>query len=143
MNPKELPDTRAQLETDLAERAVKSRRHARKNDFYAVACYGVAILGSFSATFMAAFTDLPKLLIALTTAIPGTALLCNSVFSFEKKAQWHRRRKAKQDALVIRLRYEGADVPTVSREWREFEEGASRDYPHFGVFLGSVPKDER
>jgi preprotein translocase subunit SecY len=96
MNTKPEPkESRDNLETDLEARAAKSRRHARKNDLYAVACYALAVLGSFFATLLAAFSDLPRAAVAAATAIPGTALLINSVFSFEKKAQWHRRRKSK------------------------------------------------
>jgi hypothetical protein len=136
-------ESREKLETELALRATKSRRHARKNDLYGVACYALAILGSFFATLLAAFSDLPKAVVAAATAIPGTALLINSVFSFEKKAQWHRRRKMKYDALTMRLLYEAADPAAVSREWREFDEAVSRDYPHFGVFLSTDSKEER
>jgi hypothetical protein len=136
-------DGRSRLETELEARAAKSRRHARKNDLYAVACYAFAILGSFAATLLAAFSDLPKAIIAGATAVPGTALLVNSVFSFEKKAQWHRRRKMKYDALMMRLRFEDAETAAVSREWREFEEGISRDYPRFGVFMGAGTKEDR
>jgi hypothetical protein len=134
-------ESREKLQAYLIERAAKSRVHARKNDSAATLCYFTAIGASFAATLCAAFGDLPKAVIAAITAIPGTALLLNSVFCFDKKCQWHRRRKLKYDAFTMRIRYEGADTASVSRELREFEEKADADYPRFGA-SGNLKKDD-
>ena len=134
-------EARRTFETYLSERAAKSRAHARKNDAACMICYVAAIAGSFLATICAAFGDLPKAAIAALTAIPGTALLANSVFSFERKCLWHRRRKINYDALAMKLQYEGSDVATLSKELRQFEAKADLDYPRFGA-LSSTRKDE-
>ena len=132
MSTEEESDARRTFQAYLSERALKARSHARKNDVACMICYVLAIAGSFAATICAAFGKLPKEAIAALTAIPGTALLANSVFSFERKCFWHRRRKISYDALVMKLRYEGADTATLSKELREFEEKADLDYPRFG-----------
>jgi hypothetical protein len=134
-------DPRRAFEVHLAERAAKSRSHARKNDAACMVCYVVAIAGSFLATIGVAIGDLPKAAIAALTAVPGTALLANSVFSFERKCVWHRRRKIKFDALAMKLRYEGADVATLSKELREYEAKADLDYPRFGALSAGRKED--
>lgn len=133
-------ESRENLHAYLIERAAKSRKHARKNDSISTLCYLAAIVASFTATLCAAFGDLPKAVIAAITAIPGTALLLNSIFCFDKKCQWHRRRKLKYDAFTMRISYEGADAASISRELREFEEKADADYPRFGV-SGNLKKE--
>ncbi|OOP56479.1 MAG: hypothetical protein AYP45_08995 [Candidatus Brocadia carolinensis] len=133
-------ESREKLHAYLIERAAKSRKHARKNDYISTLCYLAAIVASFAATLCAAFGDLPKAAIAAITAIPGTALLLNSVFCFDKKCQWHRRRKLKYDTFSMRMSYEGADAASISRELREFEEKADADYPRFGA-SGTLKKE--
>lgn len=125
-------ETRRALEEHLKERARRSRGHARKNDLAVMLCHVLAIVGSFAATLCAALSDLPKAAIAALSAIPGTALLVNSAFAFEPKCRWHRRRKSKYDSLLLRLRFEDADVTALSRELREFEESVGQEYPRFG-----------
>lgn len=131
-NPLDQQQSRAAFEALLDQRGAKARRHARKNDLAAMLCYVVAVVGSFAATLCAALSDLPKAVIAALTAIPGTVLLANSVFAFEQKCRWHRKRKLKYDDLALRLRFEGADVSVLSKELREFEHKADLDYPRFG-----------
>jgi hypothetical protein len=121
------------LRDHLTQRATKARTHARKNDTAATLCFVTAITGSFAATLCAALADLPRALIAGITAVPGTVLLLNSVFAFDQKCRWHRRRKLKYDAFLIRLTYENADPAAVSRELREFEEKIDTEYPRFGA----------
>jgi hypothetical protein len=133
------PEARRAFEAHLSERATKSRHDARKNDWAATLCYTLAIGGSFAATLFAALSDLPKAAIAALTAVPGTALLANSVFAFEKKCRWHRRRKHKYDSLALRLKFEGADVDALSKELREFEEKIDGEYPRFGSLAGKDP----
>ena len=123
---------RDELLAYLAARAAKFRAHARKNDAAAAFCYLAAIVGSLAATIGAAFADFPRWAIASITAIPGTALLANSVFAFDKKSRWHRKRKRRYDALIMQMRYEGAGAAAISKELREFEEKIDDDYPRFG-----------
>jgi hypothetical protein len=132
---------REELHAYLVQRAAKFRAHARKNDAAATFCYLTAIVGSFAATLCAAFGDLPRSIIAPITAIPGTALLLNSVFSFDKKCRWHRKRKLKYDAFALRMKYESASAAIISRELREFEEKLDADYPRFGT-PGDSKKEE-
>jgi hypothetical protein len=141
-NPPDQQESRRAFEAYLVERATKARRHARKNDLAATLCYLLAIVGSFAATLCAALSNLPKGAIAALTAIPGTALLANSVFAFEQKCRWHRKRKHKYDTLALRLKFEGADVAALSKELREFEQTADHDYPRFGS-LGSTKSDDQ
>lgn len=135
-------ETPAAFETYLLAKAEKSRHHARKNDFAATACYVLALAGSFSASLCAALTDLPRIVLAALTAVPGAALLATSVFAYEKKCRWHRRRKLRYDSLVIRLKFEGENVATLGKELREFEEKMDREYPRFGSFVAGKA-DER
>lgn len=132
---------RDELLAYLVQRAAKFRAHARRNDRAATFCYLVAIGGSLAATLCAAFGELPRWLVASTTAVPGTALLVSSVFAFDKKCRWHRKRKLKYDALAMRMRFEGGDAATISKELREFEEKFDADYPRFGALSGGK-KDE-
>ena len=127
----DLPKSSVEVRAILDERATKARANARKNDFAAMTCYLVAIFGSLAATLAVALGNVPKLALAAITAIPGTALLLNSVLCFDKKCQWHRRRKMTYDALDMRLRFEGATASDVSRELRDFEQKADADYPRF------------
>ncbi|MFT3781539.1 MAG: hypothetical protein QM790_05930 [Nibricoccus sp.] len=133
-------DHRRDFETLVLERAAKSRRHARKNDLAATLCYGLALIGSFAASLCAAFTDIPKGALAGITLIPGAALLVISVFAFEKKCRWHRRRKLWYDGLLLRLKFEGATVEALSKEMREHDAKIDREYPRFGAFVPG--KDE-
>jgi len=129
------PNTRESFDAYVSERATKARYHARKNDAAAMACFLMALLGSFAATLCAALSDLPRFAIALLTAVPGTALLANSVFAFDRKCRWHRRRKARYDSVLVRMRFENGDVAVLSKELREFEEKAEKEYPRFGPMM--------
>jgi len=117
----------------LVRRAAKFREHARRNDAAATSCYLIAIGGSLAATLCTAFVDLPRWIVASITAVPGVALLANSVFAFDKKCRWHRKRKLKYDAFAMRIRYEGAGAAMISKELREFEERVDVHYPRFGT----------
>jgi hypothetical protein len=128
---------REELLGHLTSRAAKFRAHARKNDAIAAFCHLAAIGGSLTATICAAFADFPRWAITLISAVPGTALLANSVFAFDKKCRWHRKRKRKYDAFAMRIRYEGATSATISKELREFEDRIDDDYPRFGSFSGA------
>jgi len=129
----ENPKAREELLAYLVVRAAKFRGHARKNDAAATFCYLAAIGGSFAATLCAAFTALPGPSIAVITAIPGTALLFNSVFAFERKSRWHRKRKLRYDALALRLKYEDSNVSAISQELRDLDERLDADYPQLGA----------
>lgn len=125
----------------LAQRAAKFRLHARRNDAAATFCYLIAIVGSLAATLCTAFVDLPRWVIASITAIPGTALLANSVFAFDKKCRWHRKRKLKYDAFAMRIKFEGVSAALISKELRVFEEKLDADYPRFGTVGGNKQDD--
>jgi hypothetical protein len=109
----------------------------------ATLCYVLAIVGSFAATLCAALSDIPKAALAALTAVPGTALLANSVFAFEKKCRWHRKRKLKYDSLAMRLKFEGVDEVTLSKELREFEEKVDLEYPRFGTLTADKGADQK
>lgn len=141
--PLDHQQSRLAFEALLDQRAARARRHARKNDWAAMFCYVVAIVGSFAATLCAALSDLPKAAIAALTAIPGTVLLANSVFAFEQKCRWHRKRKLKYDDFALRLKFEGADVSALSKELREFEHKADLDYPRFGSMSFAKSDDQK
>jgi hypothetical protein len=132
---------RDELLGHLTDRAAKFRAHARKNDAAAAFCYLGAIVGSLAATICTAFAGLDRWALTLITAIPGTVLLVNSVFAFDKKCRWHRKRKKKYDAFAMRIRYEDTDAAAISRELREFEDKIDEDYPRLGSPNG-VEKDK-
>ena len=137
----EIEKDREDLLSYLQQRAASFRAHARKNDTAATFLYLVAIVGSLAATLCAAFGDLPRWAVALITAVPGTALLASSVFAFDKKCRWHRKRKLKYDAFAMRIKYEGTSAAVISKELREFEEKLDSDYPRFGTPGGMKKED--
>lgn len=137
----EMEKERDELLAYLVQRASKFRMHARRNDAAATFCYLAAIVGSLAATLCAAFGDLPRWIVASATAIPSTALLANSIFAFDKKCRWHRKRKLKYDAFTMCIKFEGCSAPAISKELREFEEKFDADYPRFGT-LGESKKDD-
>lgn len=119
--------------TDYAERIKGYREHARHNYFAACTCYAVAIGASLLGTIVAATDILPKAALAVLTAIPGTALLVNSVFSLEKKSAWFFKKARRYDGTLMRLRFEGLDLASASKDLRTFDEEMEGEYPKFGM----------
>lgn len=134
MEKKEAIDSAHASLLQLVESASeKSRTHAKRNDALATFCYFLAVVSSFVAAVVV-YANAWQWLSALVTAVPGTALLTNSVFSFERKSEWHRRRLLNYRSLLLRLRYEGADILEISGELRRLEEEFQQSYPGFGSF---------
>ncbi len=117
----------------LEQRITNSRKNARRNYFSAYICYGVAIATSLLATLAAATDFLPKANLAVLTAIPGTALLVNSVFSFENKSNWYWRKARRYDGILMSVRFEGLELSSASKDLRIYDEKMEAEYPKFGM----------
>jgi hypothetical protein len=120
--------------SSLQEKSEKSKRNARKNYRTAYACHLLAIAASLVATIMAASASAPGAATAIVTAIPGTALLFNSIFAFDRKANWYRKKKLRYDGLALEIQYESKSVGDAAKEIRIFEEEIEKEYPGFGAF---------
>ncbi|SRR6266496_1383835 len=118
----------------LEQKSERSRKNARKNYRTAYGCNFLAIAASFAATIMAASSSTPGSAVAIVTAIPGAALLLSNVFAFYQKANWHRRKKMRYDALALQIEYESKPIADAAKELRMFEEEMEKQYPGFGAF---------
>jgi hypothetical protein len=96
-------------------------------------------VASAAATLLAATGLAPLPALAVLTAIPGIALLVNSVFGFEAKTRWYWGKVSYYGALRNRLRYEGYLVNEASKDRREFDGRMQEQYPTFGA-LPSQPQ---
>jgi len=95
------------------------------------------------ATIIAATSLLPGSVVAIVTAIPGTALLLNAKTLFDKKANWHRRKKQRYEALLMALRFESKPMAEVSQTIGVFDAEMEREYPSFGAFPKKPEDDSR
>jgi hypothetical protein len=125
-NPVEVRDA---LGNHLEKRSSKFRTDARRNEHMASLVRAATILASFLAALTSAFPDSPRLLVTILAIIPGTALVISTTFGFDRRALWHRRRRYEYEAARMRLLYEGAAAPDISREIREFEQAAQSERP--------------
>ena len=121
------------LEIYLTERLARARKHAKLNYFAAYTCYAVAIAASLFGTIVAATEFLPKVVLIILTAIPGSVLLVNSVFSLDKKATWHYKRASHYNGVLRRLRFEDLSLADASKTLRNFSEKMEAEYPKFGM----------
>jgi len=124
----------------LEDKISKSKKSARRNYRNSFACHVLAILASLVATIIAATSAFSGATVAVFTAIPGTALLLNSVLAFDKKNAWHRRRTHFYQSLIMAVKFESKLPSVISRELRQFDEEIEEDYPSFGV-MSHKPKD--
>src|SRR4051794_21781254 len=93
---KNVADSRRSEFQELAsQRLGRAWSHARINYYVAYFCYAIAVISSLFATILASMSDgtIPRPLLVITSALPGAALLINSVLALEKKADWHYKRK--------------------------------------------------
>ena len=128
------------LKAALEIRNASARRNARRNYFASFACYAIAIVTSLVATIAISVDLLPKAWLATLSAVPGTALLVASVFSFEKKSEWYWTRQRFYDAILMRLTYEKLEVATASKELRIFDAEMEKQYPKFGAMPQNMQK---
>lgn len=124
----------------LKERTTRSRKQARRNYFASYTCYAVAIITSLLSTIAISAELLPKTGLVILTAIPGTILLVNSVFSLDKKAAWHYKRARHCDGILMRLRFEDLSLAAASEDLRKFEEEMDAQYPKFGMMPQPQPQ---
>lgn len=132
--PDDPSNERSAMESYLDSRSNKSRLHAKKNDSFSTWCYIIAVFSSFIA---ASGGSLEKIglnvaWVPLMAGVPALALLTNSVFAFEEKFLWHRRRRLAYRTLWMRLVYEREEIGVVSAAMREFDESIAQEYPRFG-----------
>ena len=88
----------------------------------------LALVGSIAASVLAALGD-HKLLTAFVAAIPAAVVAITQIFPFQTRALAHWRKEYRFNGLLSKLRFEGADVKTVSQEFREIEARAFEDWP--------------
>lgn len=125
-----MDDFKGKLNSDIA----RYRVHARHNYFASYACYLVAIAASLLTTILAASTDyLSKGTLAFLSAVPGTALLVNSVLSLEAKTRWYWKKARKYDGILMSLSHENLPLAEASKEKRTFDEEMEKEYPKFGM----------
>src|SRR5262252_174479 len=106
------------LGEELAQDCAFARRRGSRNRHYAFACLSLALLGSLAGTIATATDLLPKYALAIIAAIPGTALLANSVFRFDSKASWWWTRYHLLRGLRYQLVFEGKEPKEVSAALR-------------------------
>ena len=131
-----------EFETMLVQNTARNRKHAKRNYLTAYVCYAIAIAASLLSTIAIAADFPSKPVLALVAAIPGTALLVNSVFSLEKKSAWHYEKYHHYESLLYRVRFEGFSIPSASKELRTFNEEMERLYPKFGMMPQAIQQRE-
>ena len=120
------------LLTELECDCVIAQNRGRRNRHFSFACLAVALLTSLATTLLVATDYLPKLVLAILTAVPGTALLANSVFRFDTKARWWWAKYHHLRGFRYQLLYEGRQPKDVSLELRTLLLDLEKTYPGFG-----------
>jgi hypothetical protein len=141
LRPKDSPNEK-DFETMLAQRIVRYRVHARRNYLAAYTCYAVAIAASLLGAVAATAGFLPQSAFPVVTAIPGTSLLINSVFSLEKKSAWFYEKLHHYDSLLMRVRFEGFSISSANKELRIFDKEMEPLFPKFGMMPQVVQQKE-
>jgi hypothetical protein len=133
------------LEIQLTERIARSRKQGRRNYLASYTCYAVAIAASLLTTIAlaAGLEDLSKTALVILTAIPGTILLVNSVFSLDKRATWHYKRARHCNGVLMRLRFEGLGLAAASEDIRKFDDAMEAEYPKFGMMPQPQSQSEK
>lgn len=124
------------LRAHLAERASRTRKHARKNYFAAYALFLIAITSSAAATISVS-VGLAKELSAILAAMPGIMLLVNNTLKLEARSRWHWNKAHRLEQLLRELVHEGRDLKEVSRELTNVEKEMEGVWPGFGDFGGA------
>jgi hypothetical protein len=117
-----------QLERDAAYYAKKCQH----NYYFTYSLFILAILSSFSASILAASGMVHKLLLAMVTAIPGSAILAISVLKTDQKAQYFFRKKNLVRHILWEYKYESSTRESTSKKLREMEEKMESEWPGFG-----------
>lgn len=106
---------------ELCKAAKQTRTYGWRNYFFANIVAAVAVIGSISATILAALGNNHRVLTAVFAAIPAAVLAVNTTFNFERKAIWHWRTTKRFEGLIRKLRYEGTPEDQVSKEFSEID----------------------
>src|SRR5450631_4207564 len=121
------------LLTELERDCEFARSRGLRNRHYSFACLAIALLASLATTLLVATDSLPRIALAILTAVPGTALLANSVFRFDSKARWWWARHHHLRGFRYQLLYEGRQPKDVSLEVRALLLDLEKTYPGFGT----------
>jgi hypothetical protein len=130
------------FEARLEQRMARQYKHARRNYLAAYTCYAVAIVSSLFGTVAVATQFLPTAGLAIVTAIPGTALLINSVFSLEKKSAWFYKKYYHYDSMLWRVQFEDFSISAASKELRIFDKEMEPLFPKFGMMPQATPQNK-
>jgi hypothetical protein len=142
MSEREKIDLEAGLIEELAKHIERLKRHAQSFSRGAYLCYVVAFVASAATSLLTVANWGPRPVLALLTAIPALALLCNSVFVFEAKTRWYWGKVAHYDGLLHRLKFERCVADEASKDKREFDSVMQEQYPKFSFNLLPVTPAE-
>jgi hypothetical protein len=110
----------------------------------AISLFGIAVISSVLATVGSSTERLRNKFggwIAVCAAIPALALMVDSVFRWEGKAEWHRKNAREVMVLIRKIRDQGESPKSVSIELDTLEEQMEKERPSFGrlVAPGETP----
>ena len=117
------------LKADLS----RCKKHAQRNSRGAHACYLIAIVVSGSSAVAVFSEQLPKLVLAFFTALPGIVMLINSVLVLEPKTRWFWKKVNFYNGLLQRVEHEGLTVADANAKKRKFDDDMMKEYPSFGA----------
>jgi len=106
-----------ELEKKLRHVAERESRFGWRNYAAAYFVAVLALIGSISASFLAAF-NASRWLTAVVAIVPAAVLSLTKIFSFERRAIYHWKKSKQYRGLLRRLRHEGAEIAVVSKELR-------------------------
>jgi hypothetical protein len=122
-----------QLRTELLSRIAARReideRWRRLNFFWGQVSIWAAIVSSFGTAIAAATNQLPHVLIAIFAAIPGGVILIERSVGLNHRAKWFSVMVAKAERLEYALRFEGASVESISRDFSEMRVETEKSSP--------------
>ena len=118
--------------------AGRYKRWGENNQQTAFVVFAAAILGIIATTILSTLDDIPKIVRALVTALPGVLMLTNSVFRFEAKSRWHWEKTRGYEELLRALIIEQAPPQDISRKLSKLDQRMDEKWIWFG-HLPTVP----
>ncbi len=137
-----------QLERELEKVRRAEKRYGWGNDFAKSFVAVLSLFGSIVASVLVAVGS-PKLLTAVVAGIPAAVVAITKIFPFEARALAHWTKEYRLHGLLLKLRYEGAELRVVSEQFREIEAKTFDEWPLLGFLpgegreAGSMPPVEK
>ncbi len=123
------------LESEINGDMVWEERYGWVHAFAKYFVETLSLVGSIGASVLA-LLGRPKLQTALVAAVPAAVLAITKIFPFEARALAHWKKQYRLHGLLLKLKYEGAELKAVSEEFREVEAKTFDEWPLLGSLSG-------